>query len=383
MRVLLWPQLSMRNYKSGKWHLEMDPNLNKDRAWANSTKWEWHWVVPNPPQWSIDSAQGIPRHVRLHGLDWAPNVQTARFDFPFVDVCNIVKRVQPHAMILEVPEHALAMRMVQEWTKTEFPIFSYVNYSPVVEGATHHKIDTFHRQVEGAMASDLLAFNTEGLREAWTLHRVAEDYVSEIRTTVWPGVYSPNEIDWWASYRNRRADPPAVFFTSRLSDPAKNRGPQFFRTLKILKGRGHSFQVWLGDPNRSATENDLSMLEGLDVTRHGCDNRAQYLRMMNEAAIVPTLWAQDLIYSIGYCDALAAGAISVVSTSGGNVAGIPVGLEPDIDDLLPAMEEALDRWADPHSRKAFQLAQGEWLMDRRSVQRNVGKMVQEVEQAAH
>lgn len=372
MRVLVWPQLSMRSYSTGLWHLEMDPNLNKDRAWARAVpQWDWEWLLPPPAQWSPESSKGLAPGVKFSTMPWAPNVQAGRYNFPYEAVRTHLIRIAPDAMILEVPEHAPAIRTIQQAEGLDFPVFSYVNYAPVLN---YTKGDTFGRQVEGAACSERLVFNTQGLMDVWTSMAKRVHWPGVDNVTLWPGVYSPEEIDRQdASY----SDPPAVFFTSRLSDPAKNRHPQFFEALRRVY-RTHGFQTWIGDPNRVVPEKSLRDWAP-NVTRMHCTSREQYLSWMRQAAVVPCLWEQDKIYSIGFCDALASGSIAIVSASTPDMPGVTVGPEPDERELERALVEAFGIWADQSDLQELLVAQRRWLMKERSVEENVGVMVSEVE----
>lgn len=385
MRVLVWPQLSMRSYETGKWHLEMDPNLNKCRAWAKHVDYDWWWLLPEPAQLSEESVKGTGR-VNWATIPWAPNVQASRFNFPFSKMVDAIRYVNPDVMICEFPEHVKAIRMAQRFLtyNADFPVVSYVDYAPIF-GYTHSdaRVSTWERQVEGAIESSLLVFNTPGLREKWMdaaemlyADGTMADAAIEM-SSIWPGVYSPDEID--AENGIPRDDPPAVFYTSRLSDPAKNRHPEFFEALRRVHEMGIEFQTWIGDPNRAFTDEEL-MGMAPNVTKLRCSSREEYLQMMNRAAVVPCLWAQDMIYSIGYCDTLAAGAISIVAAEDeSRVSGIRVPSEANADQLEDALSTALACWKMDTMRNSVQQSQRRWLMENRSVEENARKMVDDLE----
>jgi hypothetical protein len=380
MRVMLWPQLSMRNYETGKWHLEMDPNLMKDRAWIQATpEWDWYIFTPQDDDLSRESGKGLPklRNVVQIPLPWAPNVQTSRINFPFKQVASAIRCFKPEAIILESPEHALPIRMIQDFYDMDFPVFSYVNY---LEGRpeSHKHLGTTMRFLEGAIVSDRLVFNTEGL-----LNYFMAKYVNPLtgfafhNVTLWPGVYTPAEVD--AEKFRIPADPPAIFYTSRLSDPKKNRHPEVFEALKSMASRKMPFQVWVGNPNDAMGEEEIRN-SCPNVTKIGCNSREEYLQMVNEAAVIPTMWPQDKIYSIGYCDALAGGAMSVVAREGGGqLGGFCIPANADVPAITRALEIALLAWYDPTTRVAKQESQREWLMRERSVEENIDVMVEEVE----
>lgn len=376
MRILLWPQPSMRSYENGLWQLEMDPQLNKNRAWANQPSHaDWHWILPSSLQCSPESDKAIPESVFAHNIPWSPNVMTGRLNFPWDAVERIVRTVKPDAMVLEVPEHGLAMRMVQEWTKIRFPIFSYINYLPLFSYTEKSGVDTWERLVEGCRNSDTVVFNTKGLAETF-LDEIGDDWPSEIPITIWKAVYSPAEVD--AHRVPGDLEVPAVFFTSRLTDPRKNRNPQFFDAIgRVAKKR--AFQTWIGDPNRALPERALWDMAP-NVTKVRCSSREEYLRMINQAAVSPTLWAQDQIYSIGYCDVLAARTLSIVSVQEpeADVAGIKVSSGAEVDELENALSAALDIWDNPKEREKRCQEQREWLERERGVESNFAAMMEEI-----
>lgn len=379
MKVLVWPQLSMRSYSTGKWHLEMDPNLRKNRAWVEAVPdWRWEWLLPHPQQWSPESHLGIPHGIGFGTMSYGLNVQANRYNFPYESVSSHIARVRPDAMILEIPEHAPAVRDVQRSLGLEFPIFSYVNYAPVLK---YTRGDTMGRQVEGARASDFIVFNTPGLMDMWQGIARRDHWPGASNVRLWRGVYSSTEIEALSS-GEVRVPPvyPSVFFTSRLSDPHKNRHPEFFRALDTLRDR-FQFETWIGDPNRVHSPEELRTLAP-NVTRTHCGSREEYIDWLLTSSIIPCLWEQDMIYSIGVCDAIAARAIVICSGSGQDkVPGIAVGPEPDADDLEEALEEAFVTLEDPRKYTDLVKSQVAWLEKFRGMEMNASRMVQDVENA--
>lgn len=387
MRMLLWPQPSMRSYETGKWHLEMDPQLMKNRAWVRATpQWEWGWMVPWRPQRSDESSKAIPEAVTELDMPWAPNVQAARFDFPWSYVDKWLEGFLPDAIICEVPEHVLGLRAVLESRGMDVPIFAYLNYATIFNYTSKGDgVDTWSRQVEGARAADRVVFNTQGMAREWLAAAHNDGFWPDIThqpISVWPGVYSTAEIDR-EDRDYARGSVPRIFYTSRLTDPRKNRHPEFCDALWRLHDAGVEFETWFGDPNRAYTDDQLRSMAP-NVTRLRCDSRERYLRMMWEADISATLWAQDRIYSTGYYDTLASMTVSVVAAEDpGEVAGIPVPSEASAGDIYDALLEAVALCTgDPFRRAKFLRDQRNWLIVNRSVEEKAHVMVEDVEGAA-
>ena len=370
-------QVSMRSYETGQWALEMDANLAKDRAWANGLgdDIEWTWLLPPEYRRSPEWRKGVPERVNVAATSWPYNVQAARYHFQFEENLRVVKQWKPDLMILEVPEHARAWRMVQEHLGVDFPIVSYMNYLGGVDWLLDRSeaTDTRLRLIDGLDASDLIVFNTPGLLERWKSGLTFDLGYLARRATVWRASYSMDEFGFVPRGTKTR---PVLNFTSRLTDENRTRWPQLF----VAAGRIEGLDVWVGNPNRSQTIDAVADRLGRRPERFGYSSREEYVQSMQDASISTTFWPQDDVYSTAYCDTIASGCIPIVAAlDPGAVAGIAVRPRASVSEIEEALRRAISLWNDePEAHRAAH-ENLQWLADNRSVQRNGKQMRDEME----
>jgi hypothetical protein len=306
------------------------------------------------------------------------------------EVMDLLSTYVPDVMLLEVPELVRPMRVVQQYTGKKFPIIAMVEHVDIYEHTrVHEHVRYMLRQIDGALAADVMAFPLEGMKEEWI--KAASDTVSNMvneelanlddqgRLPVWNAIYSPQEVE-------RSLDAPVVanekqviFFISRLSDNQRTRYEEFFEAVRLIEDG--SFEVWVANPNEAMDPQDVLGLCD-SVTRVGTSGRAEYIDLLWHADIVPILYPQTHIYSLGFCEAITAQNLVTTTFYEGNDEGMAEVFNGIVEPVVNAntIAEQLDVLLEMETERKLKTlkAQQEWLFDNRSVEMNIDKVLQTI-----
>lgn len=370
MKILVHPQLSMRSYDTNTWLLSRDSQMNKLLGYfRNMPQHEWCVLIPDVDR--CDDVTALKEAgVGALQVEWAENVQQARYTFDVDAMAADLGMKEPDILLLEVPELARNWRCVMDRNGRNIPIVSIINHADVFTWSkTFGKSGALLRQLDGAACSDAVVFHVHGTREAWL--RAAYDVVTDYwmqenvlqKLTIWPGSFDLLEVPFGTK---NEQDPLAVNFISRLSDNPRTHYLEFLEAIDLM-GRGRvDFQAWLGDPNEAMMDSVPPF-----VTRQGPWSRRQYFDYLWQSSVVPILWPQWEMHSLGACHAIATENILVSPAPPDNrgMPGVVIKGEITGGKLAEAIKFALS--LEGEARYEVIQSQHEWLRHSRSIQHNV------------
>ena len=362
MRILLFPQISMRSYekRSDVWMLSSDAQITKNLGYIRATP-DWSWMVCLPYGSLVHEGMDLPdrlSNVTDFRMDWANNVLEGRFYVPFREIVMAIDAWRPDVIICEVPEHVRAFRLAMKAVGHSCPIITvvvHVDFHP----ETKHVSESFMlRQVDGALASDLTVFTLEGIRDAWCVEaqKLINADVRGIHTQVWPGLFDHKEV--WSHREDGQeladqlhelyGDVPIVFFASRLSDEPRTRFSDMIAASNLLNERiPHVLLV--ANPNESKPWDwirGVSTAYRPHIYGERTLSRHDYLETLWAADVVPVLYPLDKIGGIGAAEAGAAHNV-VLTAPGEDQYGTPTELDPQqICDSLYRLFNTDDGWLD-------------------------------------
>ena len=384
----------MRSYVDNRWLFQKDAQVTKMRAYVEALpdEWEWTWLVPGNEGLDIDFAEGLPkRGISLYPLPWMDNVLQGRYFFPMREVFRFLENGERFdVMLLEVPELARPMRVAQQWTEVRFPIISMVEHVDLYDQTRVPELVRYMlRQIDGSLASDALAFPLEGMKQEWlkaAAATVAVDPSPPCGMPVWNAIYDPRDSKVFGTDSkrySRKRKLPVINFISRLSDNQRTHYEEFFQACRLLWGDGERFEVWVQNPNE-AQEESWIRAQGPFVTEVGNDGREDYLRSLWMSDIVPILYPQSHIYSLGYCEAITAGNHVITHAFEEHLVASTISLwqvDPEtIKEALQGMMQALR--SERYPSVSVLQDQAKWLIENRSVQANIGRVRDTIEEVA-
>lgn len=393
----------MRSYEDDRWFVYKDAQSNKMRSYVENLPddWQWLWIMPQQRQNDVDDDKAlynwcVHNRVAWQGIPWASNVLEGRYHFDVNEMSMIAKQWEPDVLLCEVPEHVRAWRAVQRRIGREFPIVAMVEHVDIYEQTrVPDRVSYFLRQFDGYLAADKMAFPLEGMEREWVKHvadLLPEDAVvsffhpeiGDDKLRVWDAIYSGLEVDKAETTESHFI--PRIYFISRLSDNQRTHYEEFFEACRILANEQWKFELWVADPNEANREyGDLQANLGLNhhITHWGTRTRSDYLERLWRADIVPVLYPQDIIYSLGFCEAIMAGNL-VVTTKGLQGQQVLPGVnEPSHDMVTPKAVAASLRSALELSegrRNNLMVRQQDWLERHRSVEQNIHRVYETIEE---
>lgn len=354
MRILYQPQLSMRSYTAvPKWLLASDAHLTKFKAYVRALPDDWQWHVLLPP---VSQCAGSPAgvggdRVREVVVPHMENVHQQRFNFPMGALVDVYRDVQPDLLICEIPEQVVGWRVVQSVVGGSCPIITLIEhvefYAETSQAAAGSS--SFLRQLEGAQAADVTVFALDGMRSDWCRHAalVAPEIAAGVseRCRVWPGLISPVEVDGARPKGDELRDDdalPVVFLISRLSDPSRTRYEQIIAASNHLLQAGWGHRLWVANPN-DGRDWDWIAAQADAFEEHPFGRRrlerAEYLRLLWAADVVPVMYDLSRIYSVGACEAALAGC-TVIGATQRYPGPISRTCEPEPEAIATALSEA-------------------------------------------
>lgn len=380
LNILYHPQLSMRSYEDNRWLVSADAQFTKILAYVKALPQDWSWtfLMPEASQADTSYVKMLPGNVDLLFMTYGDNVLENRYNFDVPFASSILRAYDFDVLLLEVPEHARAWRVVQQYAKKDFPIISMVEHVDFYEQTRVPEKVAFHlRQLDGALVSDAVAFPLQGMSNEWakaSASLVPDPQVVQAwsgKCTTWDAIYSPDEVSMYRPVKESHNAKPVINFISRLSDNQRTHYEEFFEACRLLEADGREFEVWVANPNEAMTSQRV-LVEGKFVTQVGNLDRKHYMSMLWQSDIVPILYPQSHIYSLGFCEAIVAENLMLTQTP---LAGWP---SYGIDVVSPAnIALALDKMlhvvntANGHFAKADVGQQLEWLHKDRSVEANI------------
>lgn len=308
----------MRSYTDPpKWLLSSDAQLTKMRAYVENLPQEWEWMWLLPEQWQsegFDNFGGPGSNVFRAEVSAMDNVLEQRFHFPMGEMSEWYRDFKPDVLLCEVPEHVRAWRAVQDRVGHRCPIVAMVEHVDFYEEThTAARVPFLLRQLDGALSSDKLVFPLESMKVEW--YRAAQKIVKPQpifpeSVRVWPGLFSPNEVD--EQRENGLAlkpDVPVIFLISRLSDGTRTRYEEIIGASNDLLRQGVEHVLWVANPNE-AKEWQWIRSSSRAYEPHPFGERRlkrdEYLQLLWAADVVPIMYDLSRIYSVGACEAVAA-----------------------------------------------------------------------------
>jgi len=371
VRILYFPQVSMRSHVDSRWLLRHDGCLVRMRAVVETLprEWRWTWALPDANverHWP----DALPQDVAVAPLPWMDNVRQGRAFFPMREVQALLREQDFDLVMTDVPEH------VHAWREAGYD-------GPLIATATHLlPVDDkagYLRQAAGALLADAVCFPTDEIERIWSSRSVF--HVPNFKRKVWKGVFSPSEVEA-AMTRTRKWPPdvPKVNFISRLSDNGRTHHEEFFEACRQLAHVGQKFEVWVQNPNEAMDDRDVAR-QCTRISRVGNSGRADYLRTLWQSDIVPILYDDDRILSIGLMESVAARCVVATPTHRSGLPGVHINYPDKVGELYDALDFSLQLVRDPKWREQHLDAQYEWLMDERSVERN-GDRIRDIMEGA-
>jgi hypothetical protein len=301
---------------------------------------DWHWQLFVPSMGDGEPWKDVD-NVSVWRLDWADNVLQSRYFLDYPELVKAIEQFKPEIMICEQPEHARAIRVAQAATGVDFPIVSFWTHVDINRVNVHSDTDPIFRQIDGFMASDEIAFQSNEEMTTWFTgaEKLLSGSLDRSKASVWSGIFDTTELD---SCRIAH-DPdltPAIFFVSRLSDNPRTRWEEFAQATRKLQKKGLCFRTWIANPNEALTRAEIEeRFANLEIV--GPMTRDQYLMSLWQADIVPILYSNG---SVSFCEAAYADNLIVTSSNrqGATSSGMfVVKQNPTSSDIANALETAL------------------------------------------
>jgi hypothetical protein len=273
--------------------------------------------------------------------------------------------------------------VAQKYAGKDFSIVAMVEHVDIYEQTkVAENVRFMLRQVDGALVSDRIAFPLEGMRHSWInwlneagLGEIWDGRLAEIGidpTVVWSAIYSPDEVRAHEPEAIFENDVPVIYFISRLSDNQRTHYEEFFEACRLLQARHIKFQLWVANPNEAVLGyEDAAYPRGLNhvITHFGPTERAEYLNRLWKADIVPILYPQHMIYSLGFCEAITAGNLVLTHDTQG-FPGMQVP-EPTPEFIAARLEQMIEEFKLPMVTQPLWEVQNNWLTHDRSVEHNI------------
>lgn len=413
MNVLYHPQLSMRSYGDGRWLFWSDAQVTKMRAYVGALPedWSWTWLVPKNA--TIDSGgqpfdhtwrKLMPRNAHhIHSNLFGKNALEGRFQFDMIDLDSIFRQLlsmgMPDVLLCEVPEHVRAWRVfLDRYGLRKLPIIAMVEHVDIYDqtrGIVGDDVSYYLRQIDGAITASHVVFPLEGMKDEWMRHASAIGFAMPDVTahySIWDALFSTREVvDGRTEHGARRTwesvnGLPVINFISRLSDNDRTRYREFFEACRMLWERGRRFEVWVQNPNDGQPDS-WAREQGDFVSKVGNEGREDYIASLRGSDIVPVLYPMSHIYSIGFCEAIAAMNLMVTQLPPDGDALKSCGVQFEnqtVEEITIALDAALDivGGADrvvPENHELLLEQQFAWLHDR-TVEENIGKVRETIEE---
>lgn len=367
MNILYYGQHSMRTYsKPIMYRLDKDGALQRQLARIAVLPKSYRWTLLLP--YSYGTAEYIelpPELFRLKNDGYnietkyyraAHNVAGQRFATPdprwFED--NNLGNID--VMLCEMPEHVGYFRQLQDQKILgRFPIVTKVLHVELFD-ETKPVLPYFWRQLEGISFSDAVIFPLKGIYEAFKAHahKLLSDLALQMLdrpTHIWNGMFSPKLF--LEGKAGIGGIPMRVAFISRLSDDKRTRASQFLAEMERFAANEASLKV--ADPTEMIKQGGVD--SRLVFSLFGSD-RADYIDTLRHwSTVVPILYDQGLIASIGFCEAAWAGNIMVhpASLVDNNLNHIGCAYHNDNlrDGLLRAFEAHVDGYDTEMDRESI------------------------------
>jgi hypothetical protein len=153
----------------------------------------------------------------------------------------------------------------------------------------------------------------------------------------------------------------------------------------MLAEEGEKFEVWVANPNEAQSEGWIrQQLEpaGVDVAHVGYSTRKQYLESLWQSDIVPILYPQSHIYSLGYCEAIEADNMVLEHSLPGYEGSAAWYIEEVTPELIAKnLGEMFSWWRDRGEEVEYKLAMQRSLLRKdRSVEENIDKVKATIEE---
>jgi len=336
MRLLYWPQCSMRSYVDNRWLLSTDAQITKMAAYvANLPEdWQWFWCLPHPEHADMEGARFLElENVHTRGFTWMDNVLEGRFYFPLDEVADALDAVRPDVVLCEVPEHVRAFRCAMRRAKYSCPIIAMVEHVDFYE-ETKVDVPFMLRQVDGALTCDSLAFPLEGMRDEWwkATNAIMKTERMDVtraasRTVVWPGLTDSVEVDAARDdglalreiLRDIHGEFPILFFAGRLSDGQRTKFEEVLAASNVMYNSGFAHVLIVANPNEAKPWDwvrDQSAAYRPGPWGEVQPPRSDYLAMLWAADMVPVMYPLEKIYSVGAIEAAMAETLIVTDGPG-------------------------------------------------------------------
>lgn len=379
----------MRSYQDDRWLTASDAHTTKMTGCVEALPDDWTWLWIFPEMYQCDAERG--RWDKLSNVDiarvpWGDNVQEARFFFPIREMKALVENFKPDVLICETPEHVQSWKLVQERTGVRFAVIASWQHVNIYD-ETSVPVDYMMRQYEGFLHADARAFPLRFMKDAFYEYINEEFGVTLMRSVadIWPGLYSPRELDECASQSVERpaSEPTKIFFISRLSDNQRTRWKEFAEATRILSRERDDFRVWVANPNEAEPWDSMQHIFGnYEMHPYGESTleRPAYLDLLWRADVVPFLYRMDRIYSVGFCEAITA-RNAILTVEAGGVSAAKQIAHPTAREIAKGISRLVDERKDAGVWRAMLDGQCDWLYDARSIESNIEYMKRTIEGA--
>lgn len=308
MNILVLPQYSMRSYSDGKWLLRKDPNLKLMEYFCKAIDKNYNFMLALPDNTNkrdlledsfFNNCASI--NIEDHGF----NALSQRYNFSFETFKQIVE-VNKIDMVLCPAEKASYFRMI----KPSLKIISFIHYLDFYTTINQRIASKyFLRDLDGAINSDLVYFNTEWNKDDFLNHEYInwDGKIEELKnlsnkSKVLGMFYSQERID--KSISKTKFDKYTILFISRLTDTVRTKSNIFIDVAeKLLKN--NDIDIIFTDPNYSTDSNIKSRFKFMDL------EGSNFYKVASMSHIIPVMYPLEKWASVGIIEALASGAIPI------------------------------------------------------------------------
>ena len=304
MRIMYYPQISMRSYATGKWLLDSASQLIRMTAMARTLRRkgnyvQWLYVLPYFSQMDTGTFPGWDYdNIETFQLGWPENAAASRCWFDLEGMEAAIVRFDPDVVINEQPEHSVAFKHLQQ--TYDFKLVSSYVHVPWYEDDWEYPRWDAIRQMSGFCA-DAVAFQSS-MEMAHFLEASGGNLLDMPDNFIWDWLI--DMLDHVHSDKIRTAFDVAVSFTypGRTSDVARTKFDVVITAWERFHNLRQNTELRILDPNQScgAIEQD-----GVICDISGSNNkRASYLEKLRKTDVVISLGPT---VSIGLAEAAASG----------------------------------------------------------------------------
>lgn len=290
---------------NGNW-ISADSNINMYAGIVEEllerTDWEFYVLIGTPFK-DIDSPDEILESDRIHYIDndYPVSSVLSRYHFDMHKMKDLISDIQPDVIWNNMPSITRNFQALIDKLNLDTKVINcnyWIDAPNIGEGKIDdEKVEYAMRQIDGAIASDLLPFTCESTREIFmkeinqTLNQNYEDKLRD-KSTIWDFGFSIKELE---EYRTDESfDKITVLFANRLSGINYTHHLEFIEAVNKLYEYRKDFQVIFTNPSQKVSWDKLIKdVDPLKVISEDALSREEYVKLLWKSDIIVNLFDKE------------------------------------------------------------------------------------------